>query len=62
MPLQTTRKRMDPRLHDSLFSCSRTAQTKFTGTAKHLPLNPSYYQEFVNLESVRSRFDIHAQS
>ena len=50
------------RLYDPLFSCSRTVQTKFTDTAGHPPLSPSYYWELGNLESVRSSFEIHARS
>ena len=45
-----------------LFSCSRTAQTRFTGTAGRPPFSPSYYSESRNLESVCSSFDIHARS
>ena len=40
------------RLCRPLFSCSRTTQTKFTGTVERPPFSPSYCLESGNLELV----------
>ena len=41
-----------PRLCGPLFSWTRTAQTRFTGTVGHQPFSPSCCLESENLESV----------
>ena len=57
-----SRCRNHMRLSGPLFSCCRTAQTRFTDTAGRLQFSPCYYLESGNLESVCSRFDVHARS